>query len=314
MPYLADLTLRLASGIAELDEPVRERHAQWLVAQQREDGGFAGRDGPSDLYYTGFALRGLALCGQLAGPTAERAAAYLRRCLTERVPIIDFLSLVYGGLLLELSAGVNPFADAAPGWREAVSSELERFRRADGGYAKTEEGQSSSTYYTFLMAVCNDLIGRAIVEPQRIVKFIASRRRGDGGFVELGPMQTSGTNPTAAAIGTLALLKALDEPTRTAATDYLLDAQTDEGGLRANTRIPIADVLSTFTGLLTLETLGTLGEVDHPAVSRYVRAMESDCGGFRGAEWDAAVDVEYTFYGLGALALLKNAEQSRRDA
>jgi geranylgeranyl transferase type-2 subunit beta len=80
--------------------------------------------------------------------------------------------------------------------------------------------------------------------------------------------------------------------------------QTDEGGLRANTRIPIADLLSTFTGTLTLADLGASDMIDRGAARRYVDSLELEPGGFRGAEWDPAHDVEYTFYGLGALALL----------
>jgi geranylgeranyl transferase type-2 subunit beta len=80
--------------------------------------------------------------------------------------------------------------------------------------------------------------------------------------------------------------------------------QTDEGGLRANTRIPIADLLSTFTGLLTLQDLNAGAAVDLAAVLRFARSLELESGGFHGAEWDPAHDVEYTFYGLGTLALL----------
>ena len=42
--YLEQLTLRLATGIAELPDAVRMRHARYLLAAQREDGGFAGRE------------------------------------------------------------------------------------------------------------------------------------------------------------------------------------------------------------------------------------------------------------------------------
>jgi geranylgeranyl transferase type-2 subunit beta len=80
--------------------------------------------------------------------------------------------------------------------------------------------------------------------------------------------------------------------------------QTDEGGLRANTRIPIADLLSTFTGLLTLADLGAAAEIDLPAVRRFAQSLALEEGGFRGAEWDPAHDIEYTFYGLGTLGLL----------
>jgi geranylgeranyl transferase type-2 subunit beta len=302
MNYLEQLTLRLAEGVGQLPESRRLRHASYLRQAQRADGGFGGREGASDLYYTGFALRGLAILGELHGELAERAAAFLTAQLSTRVAIVDFLSLVYGAALLEKLAGVDVFAQAPAGWREAVAGELKRFRRADGGYARTEEGAASSTYYSFLMALCQQLIGRQPADAARLADFVRSRQRSDGGFVEMAPMQRSGTNPTAAAAGLLKLLDALNG-SADRIVDFLADMQTDEGGLRANTRIPIADVLSTFTGLLTLTDLGGCDEIDVDAARRYVLEMESAEGGFRGGVWDEGVDVEYTFYGLGVLAL-----------
>ncbi|HUY36630.1 MAG TPA: prenyltransferase/squalene oxidase repeat-containing protein [Pirellulales bacterium] len=302
--YLEDLTLRLAQGVARLSEPVRARHAAFLKASQREDGGFAGREGASDLYYTGFALRGLALVGELDGEPARRAAAFLKGRLSGEAPIVDFLSLLYGAALLRNAATIDIFAGVPHAWREAVAETLERFRRPDGGYAKTDEGQSSSTYHTFLFVLANQLIGRPPREPEKLVTFVHSRRRDDGGFVEIGPMRKSGTNPTAAAVGLLKILDALDNGTRQTAVDFLADAQNDEGGLTANTRIPLADVLSTFTGVMTLGDLGASGEIDRVAARRFVESVELPGGGFRGGAWDEGTDVEYTFYGLGALALL----------
>ena len=302
--YLEDITIRLAHGLDKLPESVRAKHADFIKRCQRDDGGWAGREGPSDLYYTGFALRGLGMTGELTGSAAERAAQFLNARLGGSAPIIDFLSLVYGGMLLEMSAGINIFANSFGDWRSNVSAALERFRRPDGGYAKTDEGQSSSTYNTFLVVICNELIGRPVVEPERIIEFVKSRRRSDGGFVEIGPMTKSGTNPSAAAGALLRILDGYDQTMRDELINFLLDAQTDEGGFRANTRIPVADVLSTFTALLTLSDLGALEEVDLPAARRYVESMQLPDGGFLGGVWDGGTDVEYTFYGLGGLALL----------
>src|SRR5688572_10693891 len=137
--YLEDLTLRLATGIAQLPEAVRQPHAQYLLAAQREDGGYAGREGGSDLYYTGFALRSLAMLGELYGPPAERAAAFLRSRLTGQESIVDFLSLVYGAALIDTAAGIDVFSGADGNWRNAVAAALERLRRSDGGYAKGAE-------------------------------------------------------------------------------------------------------------------------------------------------------------------------------
>ena len=63
--YLQDLNERLAAGIARLPEATRHRHAQFLASKQNPDGGFPDREGGSDLYYTGFALRGLSVLDAL---------------------------------------------------------------------------------------------------------------------------------------------------------------------------------------------------------------------------------------------------------
>jgi geranylgeranyl transferase type-2 subunit beta len=131
-----------------------------------------------------------------------------------------------------------------------------------------------------------------------------SQQAEEGGFREIRASKRAGTNPTAAAIGALRILGALDDETRESTIDFLFEMQTDEGGLRANTRIPIADLLSTFTGTLTLMDLGGADEIDLAAALRFAQSLELEQGGFHGAIWDEASDVEYSFYGLGCLALL----------
>ncbi len=303
--YLETLTIRLASGLAEVEEEVRQRHAGYLLAAQQSDGGFSGREGGSDLYYTGFALRALSVLGELYGEPAARAAAFLKGRLAGRETVVDFLSLIYGAALLEAAAGVSVFADADPGWRDAVAASLESLRCEDGGYAKSPEGRASSTYHTFLVVLCQQLIERPTPAPEKIVDFLRSQQEEEGGFREIRVQKRAGTNPTAAAVAVLRIFDALDDETRDSTLDFLADMQTDEGGLRANTRIPVADLLSTFTGLLTLADLNAVEEVNLPAVQQFVRAMEREEGGFHGAALDDGADVEYTFYGVGCLGLLR---------
>lgn len=302
--YLEDLTLRLAAGIAKLPEEFRQRQSRYLLSAQREDGGFAGREGGSDLYYTGFALRSLAILGDLYGEPAERAARFLQSRMKGQESIVDFLSLIYGGMLIQSAAGIDIFASADANWREAVAASMESLRRGDGGYAKGPEGSASSTYHTFLVLLSLQLIGRQPADQTAIIRFLRSQAAEEGGFREIRASKRAGTNPTAAAIGALRILESLDENTRLDTIDFLAEMQTDEGGLRANTRIPIADLLSTFTGLLTLQDLGGASEIDITAVERFVRSLAREEGGFHGAVWDAAHDVEYSFYGLGCLGLL----------
>ena len=303
-PYLQDLTIRLAVGMAAVDEQTRERHASFLLNKQRDDGGFAGREGESDLYYTGFALRSLGILGELYGQPAERAADFLRQRLAGHETIIDFVSLIYGASLLETSAGIGIFDDLDDSWRDNVASTLESLRRTDGGYAKAPEGNISSTYHSFLVLICRELIERPIPSPSDLEQFIYSQRAETGGFLEIKAGKRAGTNPTAAAIGILKSLDGLTDDICEETSHFLLEMQTEEGGLRANTRIPIADLLSTFTGLLTLQDLGSFDQVDQRSILRFANGMQSREGGFMAAAWDEVCDVEYTFYGLGVLALL----------
>jgi geranylgeranyl transferase type-2 subunit beta len=304
LTYLEELTIRLAHGVAALPEATRRRHAAWLLAQQRGDGGFAGREGGSDLYYTGFALRSLAVLGELDGPVAERAAAFLQQKLTGQETIIDFLSLIYDASLIQSASGIDIFAGAAPNWRANVAAQLERLRRPDGGYAKGAEGVASSTYHTFLVLLCLQLIDVPLPELDRAVAFIVAQRAAEGGFREIRASKRAGTNPTAAAIGVLRIAGALTDDIRAGTIDFLAAMQSDEGGLCANTRIPFADLLSTFTGVVTLQDLGGAAEINAAAALRFARSLELETGGFHGAAFDEATDVEYTFYGIGALALL----------
>jgi geranylgeranyl transferase type-2 subunit beta len=301
--YLEQLTVRMAVAMAELDDETRARHVGWLLQQQRADGGFSGREGESDLYYTGFGLRGLSMLGELHGEPAERAAGFLTGKLTTQQTIVDFLSLIYAGFLLDMSSGIDIFASSAPNWRDMVAAKLEELRLEDGGYAKGPEGRASSTYHSFLVTICLQLLERQPPSPEKLTGFIHAQAADDGGFREIRAGKRAGTNPTAAAIATLQILGGVDEATRDDTVEFLAEMQTDEGGLRANTRIPIADLLSSFTGLLTLTDLNGEAEVNRNKINRYARTLELPDGGFYGAAWDQATDVEYTFYGLGVLAL-----------
>ena len=304
VPYLVRLTSRISQGLGGFAGSWRKQQADFIRAQQQPDGGFRGREGSGDLYYTSFALRSLAVLGELDTVTVERVGAFLRDRTAGKAAIVDFFSLIYSVSLLEIATGSDVLSDVPSNWRTNVATALESLRRDDGGYAKTEEGAASSTYHTFLALVCLELLEQPVPEPQQVVKFLQSQRSPEGGFREIRVQKRAATNPTAAAMAVFHILGAVDKELEHETADFLSEMQTDEGGLRANTRIPIADLLSTFTGLLTLEQIGAVNRIDVSAALRYVKSLENERGGFRGAAWDSVEDVEYTFYGLGSLALL----------
>ncbi len=303
-PYLTRLTNRLLDGIERLPADVRERNTRYLLEAQNPDGGFSGREGGSDLYYTGFALRSLAVLQALNPDVCGKAANFLRAKLTGSAGVVDFFSLVASCYLVPLGGGPDVLADAPPDWRDRVAATLETFRAPDGGYGKMPAAPHGSTYTSFLVTLCLQLLGRANPDADKLAAFVKSRRRPDGGYVEISAMKRSGTNPTAAGVGLLHILGELDDTAKSGTANFLAALPSPfEGGLRANDRIPAADLLSTFTGGWTLDQLGCANKLDWDAVRGYAEQCGRSVGGFRGGLWDDRTDVEYTFYGLGTLAL-----------
>lgn len=303
-PYLTRLTTRLLDGVEKLPADVRARHTTYLLEAQNADGGFSGREGGSDLYYTGFALRSLAVLQALNPEVCGKAAEFLRQKMTGSASVVDFFSLVVSCYLVPLGGGPDVLSDAPPDWRDRVAGTLETFRTPDGGYGRSPGGPHGSTYTSFLVALCLQLLDRPIPQPDKLAAFVKSRRRTDGGYGEFSVAKRGQTNLTAAAVGILQVLGELDADTSAAAVEFLAGLQSrDEGGVLAHATIPFADVLSTFTGAWTLDQLGAANRLDWPAIRRFLRECERPAGGFRGGLIDPQGDVEYTFYGLGTLAL-----------
>ena len=306
--YLARLMLRLTVGALQLPEATQRRHADYVLTRQRSDGGWAGREGESDIYYTSFALRSLAILGLLDGEVADGAVNFLKSRMQAQETIVDLLSLVYSAKLIEGTCSKDTFEGAKSDWEQNLTSLLSELRRDDGGFSKSMEGHAGSTYQTFLVLLCLESIEQPCPDPQAAFDFLMSQQQDDGGFLEIRVGKRSGANPTAAAIGGLRVLRKLDSMTGQDAAEFLSELQTDEGGFQANTRIPLPDLLSTFTACWTLADLGQFKQISLRKAKKYVESMERSAGGFRGFELDHEDDVEYTFYGLGALALLKTLD------
>lgn len=281
--------------------------SQWIRSQQRNDGGFAGREGESDPYYTAFALRSLWILDAIDETVARSAGAFLRERMRRRDSVIDLISLIFGAAILEMAAGEVVIPDDDIVWRDNVAELLSSLRADDGGFAKTPEGRAGSTYQTFLSALCFELMDVPIPDPDRIVSFLERQRHVDGGYLEIRVAKRAGVNPTAAAIGTLKTLGRLDPSEQRETIAFLSAMQSDEGGLSANTRIPFADLLSTCTGLISLVDLGAADQLNLPRIEAYAESMRLDrSSGFFGFALDQTADVEYSFYGIATLALIES--------
>jgi len=303
--YLFQLADRVSRGLQRLAPERLARHRQFLTDQQTEVGGFRGREGDEDLYYTGFAIRALAVSGGLETFHRDKVATWLSSIDPLSLGVIDLLSWLYSALVVQASGGPDLLGRASIDFADRVAATMEAHRTADGGYAKSLEGAMGSTYQSFLVSLTYELLGRKMPRRNAMVQFLYDRQRDDGGFVEISPMKRSGTNPTAAAVALLNQLDGMDDEIAEDVVGFLTDVVSGEGGFQANTRIPFADGLSTFTGLLTAQDLGRRDLISPDKILNWVTtALEFPGGGFRGASWDQQADVEYTFYGLGILGLL----------
>ena len=65
----------------------------------------------------------------------------------------------------------------------------------------------------------------------------------------------------------------------------------------------MADLLSTFSGIVALADLGASGAIDLGTAVHFAHSLAQPGGGFRAGAWDGQADVEYTFYGVGVAAL-----------
>jgi geranylgeranyl transferase type-2 subunit beta len=318
--YLGHQLEMLRRGMRSLSCPV-EPIAEFLRRSQNADGGFSGRgedsdSSQSDLYYTAFGLWGLAALDRLSMEVADRAVRFLAECWQRPTHLVDFFSLLHSyRLIRDIQGGEELVQSSLPAelrgqefdWVDLVTAGLETCRSLDGGYARTPGQRGGSTYATFLTVLCYQEIERPLPDAETIRQFLQSRQRADGGFVELGPMKRSGTNPTAAAVAVRRILGDAVPSEDEAVREFLIGLQGPDGGLRANTVIPISDLLSTFTGLWTLTESGGLEGLDVEKVQRFVKMMEHPDGGFLAGLWDDVADVEYAFYGLGSSALLSLA-------
>jgi geranylgeranyl transferase type-2 subunit beta len=308
LPFLLTLATQLTEGLQTYSPARKQLQRDFILSLQSNSGAFVNRYREDDLYYSSFALRALQLLGDTPEPALQQLIDYLKPLKETSLSTIDRMNWLQMAIALQSMTGFDLLAGEATVWIEEMLAGLENCRSPDCGYAKSPEGALGSTYHTFLTLLIYELLNRPVPNPQDLVRFLRNQQRDDGGFVEIAPMNRSGTNPTAAAVVSLARLNALNEHDAADVSDFLKDVWSQEGGFAANTRIPFPDSLSTFTALITLDTLSTTSRFNLSKIQQWVSTkLEFPTGGFRAAEWDDQADLEYTFYGLGCLALTSPA-------
>jgi len=289
-------TLSGASGaLGESVDTVRD----FLSRQLAPDGGFQGRDGRSDLYYTVFGLE--ASLALNAAVPYERIADYLDGFSTgESLDFVHFACLVR--CRASLSEALDKLVDAQA--RREMAERLQSYRARDGGFNAAARAECGSAYGSFLALGAFQDLSTACSDPEGIVTSIQSLQRSDGGCANETAMTASATAATAAAI---CVLHYLSQPVPESAVRWLQGQAHPQGGFTA-IRLPaeavIPDLLSTATALHALSLVGAPSDDMREKHLDYLDTLWTSQGGFRGHWGDDIVDCEYTYYGLLSLGCL----------
>lgn len=327
--YLDMLDAMLREGVRGLSQTFVDAQVRSVTDCQQPDGGFRGRQGGSDSYYTDFALRTLGLlgpeCSAMAGARRWLDRRWLDHCagtppescsgrprpqplshLRERgVGHEQLRSVVECFSELNARRIVGVAADAA--LCHVVQTVLDAHALPGGGFAQLIDDRRVSVYNTFLAALCCQMLGVPMANVDAAMKAVASLVRPDGGFVQCAGQAVSQTNATAAAAAVLTLGNAMSQDLADGVVGFLASMQQADGGSAAHATAGSSDLLSTFTGVVALVGLDRFDAVDASGVARFVRSAAMPGGGFGAYPGDDAADVEYTYYGLGLVALLRQA-------
>lgn len=293
--FLDQLDEWLADGWRTLAPALRDPVLDAVRRFSGPDGGFRGRHGNSDSYYTDFAVRLFDLAG---APTQEfeQVAGFLRTLPPESDLVHLFGRLNSARVLRKHGIVVKDTVD--------VGEVFSRQRAEGGGFAHPGRGEPSA-YLTFLAALSCEISGAAFPAGDQAVAALRGLRKPDGGFSDTPGETLAQASTTAAAVAALGLLGAVDVQETAQAALYLAGLQTPDGGIRAHREAPGADLLSTFTVLTGLAGLRALDLVQLAPIGRFVLGLRLSEGGFCGSPADPEYDVEYTYYGVGSLCLLQ---------
>ena len=297
--YLDLLEGVLRTGLEEVGAGLKQAQTQFVLCRQQPQGGFPGRRGDADLYYTDFALRLLALVPP--GPGALSPTARYLAQAPDPTDVIQCFNLLNAQRLLG-QLGYAAHFDRGP-----VLKVLRRQGLGGGGFARPG-ASTASAYHTFLAALCYELLeDEEMPLTAQAAGAITALQGPDGGFRDQLSEGMEQTNATAAAAAFLLLQESLTEQQARRAVSFLSKLQAPDGGFLAHAAAPASDLLSTFTALATLAGLDSLERVNLGGIARFLRQTACPGGGFKAAPADTEPDIEYTYYGLGCLALLHAA-------
>lgn len=278
---------------------------KFLLGQMNEDGGFQGRDGKSDIYYTLFGIEGL-MALQVALPL-ERLHGYLSKFTQPEA--LDFVHLCCLVRAWSACGGIDPEFAIKLGRR------LDEFRTPVGGYHQRLGASHCSAYgcllgYDTLLGLEGYLGDQKGASPlsalgeslaANLTACLSALRAQDGGYANEPGLPFGTTPATAAATSLHRHLRRQADPQL---VTWLLQQANSEGGFRASPQAPMPDLLSTAVALHALDGLQADYRFLKEPCLDFIDTLWSSDGGFHGNWADDTLDCEYTYYGLLALGHL----------
>jgi len=267
------------------------------------------------LYYTAFGLRTLELFGPTLWCSECRCAA--RQWARSEVGkngagLTDLNAWVAAERILGAPDPDGIIEIDAP-LRQRIRDRIAGFRTPEGTASRIPD-TPPGPYGTFLVLTVAQALDERWLEPDGVTALLRERFRGDGGFAESATAESSGANPTTAAIVLLHEFHVLDTFPKDRIHAFLTRMQRADGGFAAHREAAGSELLSTFTALLGLYLIGNVSKIHAGQAARFVRACLQADGTFAASPLDETGDTEYTYYGTGALALLAEFATARRAA
>lgn len=264
----------------------------FVRSKQNADGGFADRDGKSDLYYTTFAIDALTAL-QVELPI-ESLRAFL-----ESFGNGDGLDFVHLCCLARNWSAIEKNHSCIEPVLEGIDF---KYRTADGGYNQSTKATTGSAYGSFLAYGAYSDHGRM---PPNIDGMKASVNalldKEEGAWANDTDLPIINVPATAAAV---TLYRNLREPIPEKTPNWLLSNLHPQGGFCPFPGAPMPDLLSTAVGLHCLDGLQfPLANVQDACLD-FIDSLWTAEGGFHGTWDDEVLDIEYTYYGLLALGHL----------
>jgi hypothetical protein len=286
---------KVAAMAATALGPDAESVTSFLRARLDTCGGFHGRDGSPDIYYTAFAIDSLSALNAM--PTDLHAIESWVRSFGAG----ENLDFVHRTCLARCWARLPGLA-IPRAVRRHLATSLECCRSPDGGYNTIPSPAAGSVTGTFFALGAYDDLD---LSPPSPLKALASLGRlgTPGGACANEPGLIDGTTPATAGI---AILNGrLHRKTDPRIIQWLLAQCHCEGGFLASPGAPLPDLLSTATALYAMHVQRVRLEAARiSACLGFVESLQEPSGGFCGQWTDDTADAEYTFYALLSLGCL----------